>query len=152
MNTSGEIQIPRLALDWLSFWNSHDHAVVNVLSILPDLRNLEPSFVNEGPPFDLRTFRGSQTRHHGHVQLRRPPMDVTLGEHHLIDQNDRFRSHGGLEILQDLDALVVREVVENVAEVVGAGTWKQFSFSAEQLRWGGSFWVIDYQSRYLTYL
>lgn len=63
----------------------------------------------------MRPFLRRDARAHDEVLLCRSPRRPSLREDHLVDENAGFGRHSWLDILQDLDTLVVRPVMQDVA-------------------------------------
>ena len=74
-------------------------------------------------PIRLCPLLGSEDRHHEHVDPAGYGPRSLVRDNHFIDQNLGIpRLHRSSSMLQDLDANVVGPVVENLSEVVAAGT------------------------------
>ena len=89
-------------------------------SLLPHLLNSETRFRNEMLPLRHGAFTATES----HEQLvKKEGVGVGAGgglvDDVLVDEDARVVCHGDFDVLQDLDAVFVRPVVENAAQEVG---------------------------------
>jgi hypothetical protein len=52
------------------------------------------------------------------------PMDILVWEAYVINDNDRVIAHRRSDVVEDLAAFVVREVVEHGTHVVESSIWQ----------------------------
>ena len=86
-----------------------------------DIEDLQPSFIDQGFPFGFGAFDGAEEGHHGDIHVSRLPRHADVRKHHFVDDDARMRSQCGDGGLQNFDALYLRPVVEDMAEVIELG-------------------------------
>ena len=84
-----------------------------------DARDLEPSIPQQLLPVHPRTLTAREAAHHDHVERGADPVRAVVGDDVLGDEQLAVAfGHGGLEVGEDVRALLVGPVVENGVEVV----------------------------------
>jgi hypothetical protein len=89
---------------------------------LPHLHLHSPRPSTPSSPADSPTaanpFHARKTRHHHHINLRRPPRRPLIRQYHLIEHNHRFRPHRSHRIPQYRNAFRVKVTVQDITHIV----------------------------------
>ena len=92
----------------------------------PNLYDLESSFFDNITPIRLGPLLGCEKRHHEDVSLARYYPSSPVWNHHLVDQDFRIPGlHCRSSVLQNLNAVFVGQVAEDLAKIVAAGTYRE---------------------------
>ena len=87
----------------------------------PNLDHREPSLLQQRAPLLLGPLHARVETHHRHVQHGMERRGALLGNEHLVYQQLGVpRLHGRLDLCQDVEADVVRPVVQDVVVEVGS--------------------------------
>lgn len=103
--------------------HQHNQMIRQLLGIFPHALDSKAGVFEKPHPLAMGPLLRRHARAHDEVLLRSSPRRVFFREDHLVDQNARLGRHGRPDVLQDLDTLILRPVVQHVAEVVGAGSY-----------------------------
>jgi hypothetical protein len=107
------------------FGHNFDNAVLETGSVCVYLVDLKTGLLHESIPLIPGPLFSCQRGHHDHVNLGCLPVGTSVGDDHVINQDNRVRPKGSNCILQDVNSPLIGVVVDDVAHVVYSCTWRE---------------------------